>query len=237
MKLKHVACPMCRTNGKDTKGDNLALYPDGGAFCFSCGYYQSTRKFIPETKTGAYQYNFQRGSVIPKELRKELEQYLTDSEIQKHFCFDPSMQRMVLLDTLPHFYWGRDGRSDRKVWNQGEVPFYVFSGGLYSGNGTLVVVEDPISAIVVSRNYDCLPLFGSHLKPDWYHKLLLAAKSELIFWLDRDKSQESLELALTFRHLLQTNFVVSSKDPKAYDVVEIQHFMDKARRIREPTTA
>ncbi len=31
-------CPKCRETGGDTSGDNLARYPDGGAFCFVCKY-------------------------------------------------------------------------------------------------------------------------------------------------------------------------------------------------------
>lgn len=31
-------CPKCRENGEDRAGDNLARYPDGGAYCFKCKY-------------------------------------------------------------------------------------------------------------------------------------------------------------------------------------------------------
>lgn len=39
-KTKHEACPKCRVRGADTRGDNLARYPDGHAYCFSCGHYE-----------------------------------------------------------------------------------------------------------------------------------------------------------------------------------------------------
>lgn len=32
------SCPKCRSEGRDTTGDNLVRYEDGGARCFSCGY-------------------------------------------------------------------------------------------------------------------------------------------------------------------------------------------------------
>lgn len=38
MFLRKTACPQCRDDGRDNHGDNLALYADGGAHCFSCGY-------------------------------------------------------------------------------------------------------------------------------------------------------------------------------------------------------
>lgn len=38
-------CPKCAARGADTAGDNLALYSDGGSFCFSCGYFTKGNKF------------------------------------------------------------------------------------------------------------------------------------------------------------------------------------------------
>jgi len=228
MKIQHVACPKCRQLGKDTAGDNLACYPDGGAFCFSCGYYVGTRKFVPKELAEAKPHSFQR-SIIPKGKRAELEQYLTHQEIQDHFCFDPKLGRMVLLDTLPDFYWGRDGHNGRsKVFTQGKVPFHVFSSKSSLGKDILVVVEDPVSAIVVSRVANCLPLFGSHLPHTWYRNLLLSVKGPLIFWLDRDKGNESLRLALTFRHLATTNYLVTNKDPKFYTPDEMEQYLGEA---------
>lgn len=32
-------CPKCKEDGKDTSQDNLAVYEDGGTFCFSCSYF------------------------------------------------------------------------------------------------------------------------------------------------------------------------------------------------------
>ena len=32
------ACPECRRNGNDTKGDNLAVYDDGHKYCYACNY-------------------------------------------------------------------------------------------------------------------------------------------------------------------------------------------------------
>jgi archaellum biogenesis ATPase FlaH/5S rRNA maturation endonuclease (ribonuclease M5) len=36
--VKRVRCPKCASHGKDTSGDNLVFYADGGAFCFACGF-------------------------------------------------------------------------------------------------------------------------------------------------------------------------------------------------------
>lgn len=36
----YEACPKCRSNGRDNRGDNLAVYRDGSVHCFSCGYHK-----------------------------------------------------------------------------------------------------------------------------------------------------------------------------------------------------
>src|SRR3990172_7201619 len=38
--MKREPCPECRKAGRDTSGDNLSYYPDGGAHCFACGYHK-----------------------------------------------------------------------------------------------------------------------------------------------------------------------------------------------------
>ena len=38
----HEPCPQCRGQGRDRKGDNLAVYDDGHKYCFSCGYWEGT---------------------------------------------------------------------------------------------------------------------------------------------------------------------------------------------------
>lgn len=234
MKVSHIACPQCRKNGKDRKGDNLAVYPDGGSFCFSCGYHESGKKYVPQIREDRRITAFTH-SPIPETHYGQLSKYLTDMEIARHFTFDPHLQRMVLLDTLPNFYWGRDGHAGRtKVYTQGEVPFHVFSSRSDPGCRVLVVVEDPISALVVSRVYNALPLFGAHLPTSWYRKLLLTDNDLLVFWLDRDKAKESMKLALSFRHLIQTDFIVSPLDPKCYAVADIQQYIEKVVVHEDP---
>ena len=39
----HEPCPRCREHGRDTKGNNLARYSDGHAYCHACGYLENGR--------------------------------------------------------------------------------------------------------------------------------------------------------------------------------------------------
>jgi len=38
--ISRSRCPKCASNGNDTAGDNLAIYEDGGKYCFACKYTQ-----------------------------------------------------------------------------------------------------------------------------------------------------------------------------------------------------
>ena len=236
-KVVHVACPRCREQGKDTRGDNLAVYPDGSKFCFSCGYYVLSRAYVPqEGEVGHKDKTIHVApGIMPENMRRYLRQYLTDREIQQHFVWDLTRHRAALIDLLPSFYWGRDATQGRsKVYTYGEVPYHIF-GREDSESDTLVVVEDPISAIVVGRVCRVLCLFGAYLRPTWYPRLLVSGCKNLVFWLDYDKKQESLSYALTFRHLFNTDYVVTVLDPKQYDTTAIRTFLElKIKSVTQP---
>jgi KaiC/GvpD/RAD55 family RecA-like ATPase/5S rRNA maturation endonuclease (ribonuclease M5) len=36
--VRHERCPQCAAKGGDSTGNNLAIYDNGGAYCFACGY-------------------------------------------------------------------------------------------------------------------------------------------------------------------------------------------------------
>ena len=36
--IGRAPCPECRSQGGDSRGDNLVQYDDGHAYCYSCGY-------------------------------------------------------------------------------------------------------------------------------------------------------------------------------------------------------
>lgn len=43
--VARVQCPSCRESGRDNEGNNLVQYSDGGAYCFSCGYFIADRNY------------------------------------------------------------------------------------------------------------------------------------------------------------------------------------------------
>jgi len=103
-------------------------------------------------------------------------------------------------------------------------------GGIALGVGTesvrlgrrLVIVEDPVSAIKIARQSDCMPLLGSSVQP---HKINAVAGlySRLIVWLDEDKLAESMRIAQLARMLgMEVKVVHTKLDPKEYDDSEIE---------------
>lgn len=111
---KHEPCPSCRKKGNDTRGDNLGRWPDGHAWCFSCGYYEppetervmfATFKSSPAWRRDEYEYDdnfvmfpndFSR--YIPEHGMKWLNRYnITNREIIKHkFGWSQDRQRLIM---------------------------------------------------------------------------------------------------------------------------------------------
>ena len=40
--LHREPCPVCRSRGGDSRGDNLAVYDDGHVFCYACTYFNQS---------------------------------------------------------------------------------------------------------------------------------------------------------------------------------------------------
>jgi len=90
---------------------------------------------------------------------------------------------------------------------------------------TIVVVEDIISAIKLSRCVDSMPLLGSFLNKE---KALRLSKlySHLTFWLDYDKAKEAVKQADALRPFFQTvEVVITERDPKQYSTEEMKQWL------------
>lgn len=61
-----VPCPACREKGRDQSGDNLEVYPDGHAHCFSCGHHvPKYTEEIQHEPTGYSKMNIEEASTLP----------------------------------------------------------------------------------------------------------------------------------------------------------------------------
>lgn len=92
---------------------------------------------------------------------------------------------------------------------------------------TIVLVEDFISAIKVSRVLNSMPLWGSSI-PTERLRVLSRTFEKLVIWLDKDKQHEYP--ALTNKASLyfdSCKCIFSSFDPKQYSTEEIRWMLSK----------
>lgn len=234
--IKHTQCPQCRKNGKDNHKDNLALYFDGSEYCFSCGYYKNKTilKQIEIHKPNII-FPFDSQSIFPQTETFWLTKYLTDYEIKKHLiCWSPYWKRICIPLIQNNIFIGWLGRSLIKkpkwlLFKAKEKINYLL-GDIEST--TIVLTEDIISAIIVSRqpNICVMPLFGSILTTSLIQNLkYIYRKETIIIWLDKDKEKDVLTYKYKFNQLdYNIKSIVSIKDPKEYNDEEIKTFLYNA---------
>lgn len=118
-----------------------------------------------------------------------------------------------------------------------EKVYYIMGpeGRLHDGDNRvrsanfLVLTEDVVSGIKVSRQYPAMPLFGSQVTLDRIRKLSDRFTS-LVIWLDRDKLKDSVKARIKalpfFEHV---SVVVVDGDPKDYDDISIRSIISRSQ--------
>lgn len=223
--IAHEPCPKCGSR------DNLGRYDDGSAFCFGCRYYEppirQRRMPLEPTKTLTEPPN-DLSSYLPSLNREWLLKYGLNEDEIKLFKYSPSIDRHLYLvyDHKKLVYWEARGINKHpKTLSHGPKPLHIL--GHVPKSKTVVLVEDVVSAIKVSRYLPCMPLFGSVLQS--HHLIPLAEMFErVIFWLDHDKWKESLEQARTFLYLdREVSNIRTVRDPKELPEEEIKKLLDR----------
>lgn len=229
-------CPRCRESGRDRSGDNLVTYPDGGYHCFSCGYHKGGR-FMPKQAEADEEVEFPKTIEVPirgTQSYEWLESYgLTDQEIQTHFRMDRVSRR--------HFYSVKDATGNLrfmefravdgrkpKTRSYGDKPHdslvYSFDEHLRGSGGRVVLVEDIVSGIKVSRYSKCLCLFGSHLSA--VGTRFVSGFDSVTIWLDADKYIEAIELSQQLSLFVNSvDVIYSEQDPKDYYDADLKRYL------------
>lgn len=237
---QHVACPECRKLGKDTKGNNLAIYEDGSAHCFACGYNigNNIRSNIhPRTSI----QNNTSGLFLPKDLLPPpsraidwLSKYLLSSEQieQNNISWSEEEKALVfpIYDENNKLIFFQLRYFNPPV-KQPKWRSYGAKPLIYKGSqGPPVLVEDLLSAIRVGEVATGIPLFGSTIN----NKRLLTIREQhdnITIWLDYDKAQDkkTKEILSSCKAIFkETCQIITEKDPKAYTTQEIK---DRINRI------
>jgi hypothetical protein len=238
--LYHEGCDKCGSS--DAKG----VFDDGHTYCWSCGKHtpakttsaeQVSRILLPEQTENKYDLPLDISKNIPKEPYSWLKGYgVTNEEIEKHCLWSDSRSLLIFP------FYGKDGDKDSILCWQGRYfpqrnP-KVFTSGLpdkhtliyrssdLSSEGCVVVVEDSVSAIKVSRVCDCSPLWGANIST---HKALGLSRlySKLVIWLDSDKYATAVKLANKFSVLFEdVKVVYTENDPKEYSTEAIREHLN-----------
>lgn len=237
--LHHEPCPKCGSR------DNLGVYEDGHKWCFGCGYYipssttiddvSNSLKEINDDDTSSFRLPSDFSSYLTPEPRKWLAQYeLSAEEMKKHSIGWSQSEQMLIFP-----YFGED--HDLLVWQGRYFPARkpkVFTRGWpdkhlllnHTVDGVfsdgVVVVEDSVSAIKVSRVMDCAPLLGANLS---IHKVRMLSRyyDNLYLWLDNDKIKEMMKFQARYTHFFKSvKIIISDKDPKVYQTEEIKEFLN-----------
>jgi hypothetical protein len=227
--MKREQCPKCASIGKDRSQDNLAVYPDGSKYCFSCGYFKSSKnisyKINPYTEIKNSKVLITLPSDLTTNIPKTMQEYLlgmyiTPKDIINNFIhWSPSEERICFPIFVDGEYIGWQGRSltrKPKWYSQGIDDKLIYLTN--NTRSTVVLVEDIISAINVGKQtISCCCLFGSNLSLSKMQALSLMGKDKFILWLDKDKERESIKRTEELRYLgFNCYSLTTDKDPKYY---------------------
>ncbi len=227
--MRKERCPECAKLGKDTSHDNLIVYSDGHKHCFACGFHVH----LPGSKK--LQQRIEGSSIQPTEISYPadvtqeisekaiswIRQYgITTYELSRHGClWSEYWQRLIFPIKRNGTLIGWVGRAF------GTGPKWYIKGKIKEGlsyygkpDTKIILCEDIVSAIKLSRHGYTAPLFGAFVS----RKTLLELKSNgittVILWLDPDKQREMLEFGTTASALGLESFpIFSEKDPKEHD--------------------
>jgi hypothetical protein len=227
----YEACPKCVRQGRDSRGDNLGRWDDGGGHCFSCGYHQFPKHYskpveIPNEQKALLPRDFTRE--VPTRALQWLLQYgLPYSYWQENLGYSAAEERLVFVVGSPiSFSIGRYvGDSQRTpaprkwyVWGDSHKHVELI------GNGdTVVLVEDLISAHKVAyAGYMAVPLFGAIVYPCHLY-YLLSTDANVVLWLDKDQELPVRKRALQLESLINrpVKVVTTDKDPKELSFTQI----------------
>lgn len=238
--IRHERCPECAKLGKDTAGNNLAVYSDNHWYCFGCGWYSGgSRLGYLHVRDDSRPHDLEQIALphdssydYPKVALDWIEQYeLTRKDLLHHrVVFSDYYHRLIFpvysgegILAYQGRYFGTEDKP--KWWGEGNLKdtLHILKG---KDDSCIILVEDIISAMKLQKvGHTSMPLFGSHVDlsrlkriKNYYHKIIL--------WLDPDKRKESIKFANIGKLLgLDMKVIFSDLDPKQHTQQEIEEYL------------
>jgi len=239
--LYKTRCPACAAQGKDKSGDNLGVYSDGHTYCYSCsassnasiqGKLNKTTKeikIIPDLPNDIDLW-------LAPEAMDWLHQYFPDvrdfplcywSEGERKLIFPIMDASRKNLLAWQYRYFGFNEKHPKWVgYGINENLIHIISPAAVSPLGSVVLVEDLISATKVGSITPTLCLFGSNISLKRLATLKTLGYTEIVIWLDWDKKEYAIEAAQHAQSIgLQARVIHTQLDPKEYNLGEIKELL------------
>ena len=234
--IGYQPCPKCQDRGRDNAGDNLAIYDDGSAHCFSCGFHRHPKHYVrkpdEEVRTedkARLPSDFSRE--VPVKAWKWLLQYGLGLKYWTPYCgYSEKDERLIItvgtpIDFSIGRYFGDDEgiQGKRKWWCYGDAHKASHICGTPETSGSIVLVEDIVSAHKVGQITSCIPLFGTNIFDSVVSTLRLY-KKPVIMWLDKDQQDHARKRAARLAMLTgcEVSYVFSDSDPKELSFEKIK---------------
>lgn len=243
----HKQCPRCARQGRDRHEDNLAVYPDGHTYCFSCGYSTPATESVAEMADRVFKgntHNLKLGTIsLPSDVCKiypeEAARWLIDcgltpeDMLSPFIYYSPMWNRIIfpIFDSIDKLK-GWQGRAiedsqypkwyTMKSFKPDEYQ-HIIGEELDDPDGIpVVVVEDMVSQLRVSKIYPCLCLFGIAMS-ETMAASLAQAYEHVVIWLDDGATGHALEHAEMFAKYGAKSYVIwTNADPKYHTEAEIR---------------
>tara|TARA_R110001592_G_scaffold305451_3_gene578058 strand:- start:456 stop:2198 length:1743 start_codon:yes stop_codon:yes gene_type:complete len=197
------ACPKCRGNGRDNSGDNLARYSNGGAYCFSCEYYERGEgSVIAEPSPSAFKVY--RGDIKALDHRK------IDTKACRVFGYQTASINNKNIEIANYF---KDGalvaqhmRGPNKTFHWVGKPrgCELFGQHLWGNGGKkIVITEGEVDCLTVAQMQDCkwptvaLPNGAASAVRDIKNNLeFVSSFAEVILMFDMDEPGQAAAKAV-----------------------------------------
>jgi hypothetical protein len=232
-------CPKCPSS------DAYETYEDGHSHCYSCSYHEHGTLSLAALKNSLTvgKEKGPSGVSLPEDFDYYLPPYagdwllkyrITQTEKQKNSIgYSATYESMVFpvfgedrtkLEMYQRRYFGDD--PDIPKWVTKGTKGDVLHLSNHHEHDIIVLVEDIVSAIKVSRVTNCAPIFGSNLSEAMARRIVkLFGKARV--WLDPDKKLHSLKTSLLLTELgCPSTVIFTSKDPKEYGTADIRQLVN-----------
>lgn len=163
-------CPRCRADGRDTAGDNLCTYEDGGKTCHACGYFEAVKNKPRKPKPKQeYEAVSNPNLPTPDEIRERwsvapfVERGYSKEAVEFYGCRVRYVKEQEYAYAYPSVSNGEvSGYQVRKLPKQfmrtGEKPDSLFGVHAVPGGGKMIIiVEGPDDVLA---GYDLMKAQG-----------------------------------------------------------------------------